>query len=80
MFGKIRRVISLFYTSCRRYYQMRLGGGIWAGMPVSLKREVFYRILNDEFQYDLFLRLSESGEKFIEKELSEKEIKSLLHL
>lgn len=49
-------------------------------MPVSLKREGFYRILNDEFQYDLFLRLSESGEKFIEKELSEKEIKSLLHL
>ena len=59
---------------------MRLGGGIWAGMPVSLKREGFYRIFNDEFQYDLFLRLSESGEKFIEKELSEKEIRSLLHL
>lgn len=49
-------------------------------MPVSLKREGFYRIFNDEFQYDLFLRLSESGEKFIEKELSEKEIRSLLHL
>lgn len=49
-------------------------------MPVSLKREGFYRILNDEFQYDLFLRLSESGEKFIEKKLSEKEFKSLLHL
>lgn len=56
------------------------GGGIWAGMPVSLKREGFYQILNDEFQYDLFLRLSESGEKFIEKKLSEKELKSLLHL
>lgn len=26
-----------------------VGGGIWAGMPVSLKREGFYRILNDEF-------------------------------
>lgn len=49
-------------------------------MPVSLKREGFYQILNDEFQYDLFLRLSESGEKFIEKKLSEKELKSLLHL
>lgn len=57
-----------------------IGGGIGAGMPVSLKREGFYRILNDEFQYDLFLRLSESGEKFINKELSEAELNSLLHL
>lgn len=50
---------------------MKTGGGIWAGMPVSLKREGFYRILNDEFQYDLFLRFSESGEKFIENPLAE---------
>lgn len=56
------------------------GGGIWVGTPVSLIREGFYRILDEGFQYNLFLQFSDSCDNFIEKELSEEEFRRLLHL
>ena len=56
------------------------GGGIWAGMPVSLKQEGFYRILDEDFQYKMFIRFSESQDIKIDKELSENELRHLLHM
>ncbi len=56
-----------------------IGGGIWAGMPVVLKREGFFRILDDDFQYKMFIRFSETQDIEIDKELSENELRHLLH-
>ena len=58
----------------------KFGGGIWVGMPVSLIREGFYRILDDGYQYELFCHFQETGERFIESQLSEEKLNHLLHL
>lgn len=59
---------------------MNRGGGIWAGTPVSLKREGFYRILDEGFQYETFIRFSETQDVKIDIELSEDELRHLIHL
>lgn len=57
------------------------GGGIWVGMPVSLKREGFYRILNNKIQTDLFAHFMGEGigEKQKEISLSEDDLERYLN-
>lgn len=45
------------------------GGGIWVGMPVSLKREGFYRILDNKIQAELF--------SYFQKEGAHKKVRSI---
>ena len=60
---------------------MKSRGGIWVGMPVSLKREGFYRILKDKIQTDLFAHFMGEGigEKQKEISLSNEELESYLN-
>lgn len=60
---------------------MNSGGGIWVGMPASLKREGFYRILNNKIQADLFAHFMGEGigEKQKEISLSEDDLERCLN-
>lgn len=57
------------------------GGGIWVGMPVRLKREGFYRILDNKIQAELFSYFQKEGvhEKAKIISLSDDELKKCLN-
>lgn len=57
------------------------GGGIWVGMPVSLKKEGFYRILDNQVQSNLFSYFANEGakEKLKEIFLSDEELERCLN-
>lgn len=56
-------------------------GGIWIGMPVSLKREGFYRILDNKIQAELFSYFQKDGahKKVRSISLSDEDLKKCLN-
>lgn len=56
-------------------------GGIWVGMPVRLKREGFYRILDNKIQAELFSYFQKEGahKKFRSISLSDEDLKKCLN-
>lgn len=56
------------------------GGGIWVGMPVSLIREGFYRLLDEGFQYELFCHFQDTDDSYIASNPTKEEFDQLLHL